>query len=244
MKREDTTGTVYYGSTADDDFSEAMGMLQSGGGELNTGTLRIQGAPVSGTDGYFVRVYYTWMDDSHHIVKCINNNGPLGYTIFRASSGDAYGYFNNYGIPSAPTFGMVQPPYMWAGGPDGSEGITENSSQFGFIKYAVTNVVTSGSTAKSSIAILNGGSANAIYVYDNVRTKGPYPGDGRITTRATTNNAQFTLLGPICDPGTASIATTAKFSAMNSQVFSAGDFMIGGHRFKHIGSGIFLYGES
>lgn len=246
MVREDATGTVYYGSTADDDFNEAMGLLQSGGGELNTGTLRIQFG--SESDLHYVRVYYTWMDDAHWVVKVRPEGGrtALGYTIFISASGDAYAYFTG-GTESlsSPNFSMYRPSYLWTSGSDGIS--NTNSGAIAFIKYNSTNVTGSGKTAKSAVAILNGGNSNYndgyIYVYENNRSSGSYSG-GKLFTESSGNSANFTLLGPICDKQSTGVATSAKFAAMNSQGFSAGDYMIGGHRFKHVGSGIFLYGES
>lgn len=248
MVREDATGTVYYGSTADDDFNEAMGLLQSGGGELNTGTLRIQFGSNS-SDIHYIRVYYTWMDDAHWVVRVEPDGGRtvLGYTIFISASGDAYAYFTGGDESlSSPIFNMYRPSYLWT---SGSDGITStNSNAIAFIKYNSTNVVGTGKTAKSAVAILNGGSyghnEGYIYVYENNRSSGSYSHGEKLFTESGSNSANFTLLGPICDQQSTGVATSAKFAALNSQGFSAGDYMIGGHRFKHVGSGIFLYGES
>ena len=244
MVREDATGTVYYGSTADDDFNEAMGLLQSGGGELNTGTLRIQFGTDSSNNRHYIRVYYTWMDDAHWVVKVqSDSNTALGYTIFISASGDAYAYFTaGYSSLSSPTFAMASPSYMWL---SGSTGTDNKSYELGFIKYNNTNIVGTGKTAKSAVAMLRDGSSGEGYirVYENNRSSGSYSG-GKLLTSSSGNSANFTLLGPICDKQSTGVATSAKFAAMNSQGFSAGDYMIGGHRFKHVGSGIFLYGES
>ena len=245
MVREDATGTVYYGSTADDDFNEAMGLLQSGGGELNTGTLRIQFGTDSSNNRHYIRVYYTWMDDTHWVAKVqSDSNTALGYTIFISASGDAYAYFTaGYSSLSSPTFTMQCPEYIWR---SGSTGINNKSYALAFIKYNNTNIVGTGKTAKSAVAILSDGGSSSegyICVYENNRSSGSYSG-GKLFTSGSGDSANFTLLGPICDKQSTGVATSAKFAAMRSQGFSAGDYMIGGHRFKHVGSGIFLYGES
>lgn len=243
MVREDATGTVYYGSTNDNDFNEAMGLLQSGGGELNTGTLRIQFGTNS-LNKHYIRAYYTWMDNDHYVFRVVPEGSliALGYTIFISASGDVYAHFTGQtDVLSSPTFNMDPPDYLWVSGSIGLAGADTNNVSF--IKYSSTNVVGTGKTAKSAIALLAGVGGSYICVYENNRSAGSYSG-GKLITINSDDSANFTLLGPICDKQSTGVATSAKFTAMNSQKFSAGDYMIGGHRFKHVGGGIFLFGES